>query len=239
MGRAFEYRKARKFKRWAAMSKSFTRIGKEIAIAVKSGGNNPESNVRLRIAIQNAKGANMPKATVDSSIKKASEKGSAEMAELTYEGYGPYGVAIVIDTATDNINRTVANIRSYFNKFNGSLGTSGSVTYMFETKAVFKIKNLDYNQDELELDLIDSGLEELELDVELNEYMIITNFNNYGTMYAALEAHGCELISSEIQRFPLNYKEITTAQEEAVEKLLERIEEDEDVQNVYHNYIIM
>jgi YebC/PmpR family DNA-binding regulatory protein len=235
MGRAFEYRKARKFKRWNAMSKTFTRIGKEIAMSVKAGGALPENNTRLRIAIQNAKGAQMPKANIESAIKKASDKDNQGFEEVTYEGYGPYGVAIVVDTATDNTNRTVANVRSYFNKYNGSFGSSGSVTFMFETKAMFRIKNMDYNVEELELELIDAGLEEVEHDVEANELVLISGFNEFGSMQQALEAKGFEIVSSEIQRFPTAYKEITPEQEEAVYKLIDRLEEDEDVNTVYHN----
>lgn len=217
------------------MSKTFTRIGKEIAMAVKAGGPNPDSNTRLRIAIQNGKGAQMPKTNIESAIKKATDKDNADFEELTYEGYGPYGVAIVVDTATDNSNRTVANVRSYFNKYNGSFGSSGSVTFMFETKALFKVKYSTQNIEELELELIDYGLEEIELDEENNEIVVITGFNDFGKMQSALEERSFEIVSSEIQRFPTSYKEVTEEQQEAVYKLIDKIEEDEDVNNVYHN----
>ncbi len=235
MGRAFEYRKATKFKRWNAMSKTFTRIGKQIAMAVKAGGPLPENNTRLRILVQNAKGAQMPKANIESAIKKAAEKDQGNFEEVTYEGYGPYGVAIVVDTATDNTNRTVANVRSYFNKYNGSFGSQGSVTFMFETKALFRITNKNYVIEDIELELIDAGLEEVDLDLETNELVIITDFNDFGKMQTALEALQCEIQSSDIQRFPTVYKEITAEQEEAVYKLIDKLEEDEDVNHVYHN----
>ena len=164
MGRAFEYRKERKFKRWGAMAKAFTRIGKEIAIAVKEGGPHAETNARLRQAIQNAKGANMPKDRVENAIKKASSKDTSNYEEVSYEGYAPHGVAVVIDTQTDNPTRTVANIRSYFNKLNGSLGNQGAVSYMFKKYALFKFALGNKNTEDLELELIDAGLTDLQVD---------------------------------------------------------------------------
>jgi len=236
MGRAFEFRKERKFKRWAAMAKTFTRIGREIAMSIKSGGSNPESNVRLRIAIQNAKGANMPKINVDNAIKKATEKGNAAYEEITYEGHAAFGVAIIVDCATDNTNRTVANLRTSFNKCGGELGTHNSVKFLFEPKSVFKVKNNNYVLEDLELALIDFGLEELELDI--NEIILISSFQNYGNMYNALEQLSTEIISSDIQRFATTYKTIKAEQEEQIMKLIERLDEDDDVVNIYHNYKI-
>lgn len=232
MGRAFEFRKARKFKRWAKMSKTFTKIGKEIAIAVKEGGPDPESNTRLRTAIQNAKAANMPKDNVERAIKKASSKDQAAFNEVNYEGYGPHGIAIFVETATDNTTRTVANVRSYFNKCNGSLGTSGSVEFLFERKCHFKIEKGDIDPEELELEMIDFGIEEL---FEEDEHiMIYGEFADFGNIQKGLDEKGIEIIESGYERIPLNTTEITEEQQEDIEKLLEKLEEDDDVQNVYH-----
>ena len=186
MGRAFEFRKARKLKRWSAMAKNFTRIGKEIVLAVKEGGPSIETNSKLRAVVQNGKSANMPKENIERAIKKASEKSSENFKEIIFEGYGPKGVAIIIETASDNNNRTVANIRSYFNKYNGSLGTAGSVEFMFERITSFKIKtNIDV--EELELDLIDFGVEEV-VKEELNDCIFLySTFENYGILQKELE----------------------------------------------------
>lgn len=232
MGRAFEFRKARKMKRWSKMSKTFTRIGKEIAMAVKEGGPEPENNIRLRNAIQNSKAANMPKDTVERAIKKASSKDQADYKEVNYEGYGPHGIAIFVETATDNTTRTVANIRSYFNKYNGSLGTSGSVEFLFERKCNFKIEKAEHDPEELELELIDFGIEELF--VEDDFIMIYGEFSEFGNIQRGLESLNIEVIESGYERLPLNTTEISEEQQEEVEKLLEKIEEDDDVLNVYH-----
>lgn len=235
MGRAFEYRKARKFARWNAMSKTFTKIGKEISMAVKAGGTDPNSNGRLRAAIQNARAANMPKANVESAIKKASDKDSGSYDEVIYEGYGPNGVAILVETATDNTTRTVANMRSIFNKGGGSLGTSGSLDFVFERKANFTIKNTGQNIEELELELIDSGLEEIEADEE--EIFIVTKFVDFGNMQKALEANNYEILSAEKVRSPLSTVEVTQEQREQIEKMIEKFEDDDDVQQVFTNMV--
>jgi len=233
MGRIFEKRKYKMFARYDRMAKAFTRIGKEIAIAVKQGGPNPEYNPRLRLAIQNAKGANMPKDRVDAAIKRASSKDEKDYQEITYEGYGPHGVAIVIETATDNPTRTVANIRMYFNKYNGSLGKTGSLDFLFERKGVFKIAKGDFNIEELELELIDHGLEDLAVDE--NEIYIYTAFSDFGAMSKALEEKKLHVISAEKQRIPNNYVDVPEPQQKEVLELIESLEQDEDVQQVYHN----
>ncbi len=233
MGRAFEFRKERKFKRWSKMAKQFTRIGKDIAMAVKEGGPDPETNSRLRAVIQNAKAVNMPKDNVERAIKKASSKDSGDdYKELIYEGYGPHGIAILVETATDNTNRTVANVRSYFTKHNGSLGTSGSVEFMFERKCHFKIAKTEQDLEELELELIDFGVEEV-FDEE-DGVMIYGPFEAFGAIQKALEEMGLEIISSGFERIPTTTKKLTEEQEAEVEKLLEKIEDDDDVQQVYH-----
>ena len=234
MGRAFEFRKERKFKRWAAMSKTFTRIGKEIAMSVKAGGPDPDSNARLRAIIQNAKTANMPKATVDAAIKRATDKDASNFDEVAYEGYGPFGVAILIETATDNTTRTVANIRSFFNKFSGTLGTQGSLDFVFERQGHFTIKNTGkINVEELEFELIDSGLAEIEADDE--EIFISTKFVDFGSMQKKLEEKGFEILSAEKVREALSHKEVTEEQRETINKLVEKFEEDDDVQQVFTN----
>lgn len=233
MGRIFEKRKHKMFARYDRMAKAFTRIGKEIAIAVKQGGPNPDNNPRLRLAIQNAKGANMPKDRVDAAIKRASSKDEKNYEELTYEGYGPNGVAIVIEAATDNPTRTVANIRMYFSKGEGSLGKTGSLDFLFERKGVFKIAKGNLNVEELELELIDSGLEDLAIDE--NEIYIYTAFTSFGAMAKALEERGITVISAELQRIPNSYVEVSEAQQENIIKLVESLEQDDDIQHVYHN----
>jgi YebC/PmpR family DNA-binding regulatory protein len=234
MGRAFEFRKARKFKRWAAMSKTFTRIGKDIAMSVKEGGPNPESNARLRAVIQNAKAANMPKDTVDRAIKKATEKDSGDFKESLFEGYAPHGIAILVETASDNNNRTVANIRSYFNKCNGALGTSGSVSFMFDHTCNFRIPKdgLPIDFEEMELELIDFNVEETFEDED--GILIYAPFESYGAIQKYLEEKNIEILSSGFEWIPQNTTEIKEEQMADVEKLLEKIEEDDDVQNVYH-----
>jgi YebC/PmpR family DNA-binding regulatory protein len=233
MGRAFEYRKERKMRRWGAMAKAFTRIGKDIAIAVKAGGGDPDTNARLRALINNAKAANMPKTTVDAAIKKATSKDTAGYEEITYEGYGAHGVAIVVDTATDNPTRTIANLRVIFNKNGGTIGTSGSVEYMFKKKAMFKFNKGDWNPEELELELIDGGLTELtEEDGIITAY---AEFNDFGNLAKALEAKGIEVMESGYDKTPDFFKELDDAGAEEVIKLIEKLEEDDDVQQVFHN----
>lgn len=234
MGRAFEFRKARKLKRWSAMAKTFTRIGKDISMAVKEGGPNPETNARLRAVIQNAKVANMPKDNVERAIKKASGADSTNYVEMTLEGYAPHGVAIFVECTTDNNNRTVANVRSYFNKCEGNLGTNGSLEFIFDRKAVFsfnKSDNLDI--DELEMELIDFGLEELELEDSI--ITVTTDFSDFSNMQKQLESMNIELQSSDLQRFPNTTKTLALEQAKQVLKLIDKLEEDEDVQNVFHN----
>lgn len=234
MGRAFEYRKARKLKRWGNMSRTFTKIGKEITIAVKAGGPDPDANSRLRVLIQNAKAANMPKENVERAIKKATSKDEANYKEVVYEGYAPYGIAIVVETATDNTTRTVANVRSYFNKAGGSLGTTGSLDFLFEHKCVFKIKEKEgVSLDDLELELIDFGVDEM--DADEGEVVIYGPFEEFNNIQKYLEENGFEITSAEFERIPNDTKEVTPEQREHIEKLIERFEDDEDVQNVFHN----
>lgn len=244
MGRAFEFRKERKLKRWSKMAKVFSRIGKDIVIAIKAGGPDPENNSRLRAVMQNAKAANVPKDLISRAIKKATDKDTSDYKEVTFEGYAPHGVAIFIEAATDNNQRTVANIRSYFNKCNGSLGTSGSVGYMFEHQCYFKIDKGDLDTEELELELIDHGAEEVfaEMPEEDNEddtpsIMIYGEFSNFGSLQAALEEMGIEINSSGFERIPNVTKKLSGDQVADVEKLLERIEDDDDVQNVFHTMV--
>ena len=233
MGRAFEYRKARKLKRWGNMSRTFTRIGKEITMAVKAGGPDPDMNPRLRVLMQNAKAANMPKDTVERAIKKATDKDAGDYKEIIYEGYGPHGIAIVVETATDNNQRTVANVRSYFNKHGGSLGTQGSLSFLFDHKSVFHVKPAaDTDQEELELNLMDF---EAELEPDEEEWVIYGAFDQFAALQKFLEENGLEIVSAEFERIPNDYKEVTPEQREAIEKLLEKFEDDEDVQNVFHN----
>ncbi len=215
------------------MSKAFTKIGKEITMAVKSGGGDPSTNSRLRAIIQNARAVNMPKVNVETAIKKASDKDAANYDEVIYEGYGNFGVAILIETATDNTTRTVANIRSVFNKFGGTLGTQGSLDFIFERKANFTVKNNGLNIEELELELIDAGLEEIEGDAE--EILIVCAFADFGAMQKAIEAKGLEILSAEKIRMPLSTKEVTEEQRESINKVVERFEEDDDVQQVFTN----
>ena len=234
MGRAFEFRKARKLKRWSTMAKTFTRIGKDIVVAVKAGGTNPESNSRLRAIIQNAKSANMPKDNILRAIKNASEKNTDNYKEIILEGYGPHGIAVIIDCTTDNNNRTVGNIRSYFNKCDGNLGTNGSVEFMFTKYSVFKIKNyIDRNN--LEFDLIDHGLEEIVNDDEKNEVVLYVNFDSFGQIQSELEKRDIEIISSGFERIPNNYKNLNEEQKKDLYKFLDMCENDDDVQKVYHN----
>ena len=233
MGRAFEFRRARKEKRWANMSKTFTKLGKEISVAVKSGGADPELNPRLRVIIQNAKAANMPKDNVENAIKKASAKDAASLEESNYEGYGPHGVAVWIETATDNPTRTVANIRSYFNKYGGQLGTSGSLEFIFDRKGVFTIPAAGVHRDELELTLIEHGEEDIvEQDDDIIAY---TSFHDFINMQRALEAAGIAVTTAELRRIPNTTVTLSDEQAEDLIKLLDRLDDDDDVQNVFHN----
>lgn len=232
MGRAFEFRKARKMKRWSAMSKAFTRIGKDIVMAVKEGGADPDGNSRLRAVIQNAKAVNMPKDNIERAIKRASDKNQGDYKEVVFEGYAPHGIAVLVETATDNNTRTVANIRSYFNECDGSLGTSGSVVFMFDHVCNFRINSGEMDMEELELELIDFGVEEIFQDED--GCMIYAPFESFGAIQNYLENNNLEILSSGFERIPQVTKVLTPEQVADVEKLLEKIEEDDDVQNVYH-----
>jgi len=233
MGRAFEFRKARKMKRWSKMAKTFTKIGKDIVIAVKEGGSDPETNARLRAVMQNAKTANMPKENVERAIKKAIDKDTSEYKEILFEGYGPYGIAILIETATDNNNRTVASMRNYFTHNGGNMGTSGSVEFMFEKNCHFSIPKGEIDLEELEFELIDYGAEDVFEDDE--NIMIYGSFENFGSLQKELENKEYEILSSGFERIPSNTTKLSEEQEAEVEKLLEKFEDDEDVQSVYHS----
>jgi len=233
MGRAFEFRKARKMKRWSKMAKTFTKIGKDIVIAVKEGGSDPETNARLRAVMQNAKTANMPKENVERAIKKATDKDTSEYKEILFEGYGPYGIAILIETATDNNNRTVASMRNYFTHNGGNMGTSGSVEFMFEKNCHFSIPKGELDLEELEFELIDHGAEDVFEEDE--NIMIYGSFENFGSLQKELENKEYEILSSGFERIPNNTTKLTKEQEVEIEKLLEKFEDDEDVQSVYHS----
>lgn len=234
MGRAFEYRKARKMKRWGNMARVFTKLGKEITIAAKEGGPDPDTNPRLRVLVQTAKKENMPKDNVERAIKKATDKDYSGYKEMNYEGYGPYGVAIFVETATDNTTRTVANVRSYFNRHGGSLGTTGSLEFLFEHKCIFHVaKKEGLDPEELELELIDFGVDELEVDED--EIILYGDFADNAQIQKALEDKGLEISSAEFVRIPNDSKAVTPEQREQLNKLIEKLEEDEDVQNVFTN----
>lgn len=237
MGRAFEFRKARKMKRWANMSKTFTKLGRQIAMSVKANGADPENNSALRMFIQNAKAANMPKDRIENAIKKASSKDEKDYEEVVYEGYAPHGIAIVVECATDNAVRTVASVRSAFTRAGGTLGTSGSLNFMFERKGVFKLKAEGLNVEELELELIDFGAEKIELheEGEGKEVVIYTAFSDFGMMQKGLESKKMEVLNAELQRIPLNTVELTDEQAEEISNLLEKFEDDDDVTSVFHN----
>jgi len=235
MGRAFELRKGRKMKRWSAMAKTFTRIGKDIVMAIKDGGGNPETNSRLRAVMQNAKAANMPKENVERAIKKASDKDTSNYKEVLFEGYAPHGIAVIVETATDNNNRTVANVRAIFNKSDGNFGTSGSVIFMFDHVCNFTVKKEDISIDleELELELIDFDVEEVFIDEE--GVIIYAPFEQFGAIQSFFEENNVEILSSGFERMPTTTSEISEEQQADVEKLLEKLEDDDDVQNVYHS----
>ena len=235
MGRAFEYRKASKMARWDKMAKSFSKIGKDIALAVKAGGPDPDSNPSLRRCIQNAKGANMPKDNVERAIKKASGADAEHYEEITYEGYGQGGVAFFVECTTNNPTRTVANVRAIFNKFDGSLGKNGELAFIFDRKGIFSIdKNLIKTEwDDFEMEMIDGGAEEVDGDHE--EVLVTTAFEDFGALSHKLEELGMEAKSAELERVPNNTKEVTEEQFKINMKMLDRFEDDDDVQNVYHN----
>ncbi|MBQ9638108.1 MAG: YebC/PmpR family DNA-binding transcriptional regulator [Bacteroidales bacterium] len=234
MGRAFEYRKARKLKRWGNMARTFTRIGKEIEIAVKAGGPDPDNNVRLRLLMQTAKTENMPKDNVERAVKRAVSKDTSEYREVVYDGKGPHGIAIVVETATDNPTRTVANLRAAFVRGKGELGTMGMNDFLFERKCSFVVAWKEgTDMDELELELIDCDIDEVFRDED--EIMIYADFKNYGSIQKYLEEHNFEIKSFKFERIPLTLRELTSEQQEDVNALLERLENDEDVVNVFHN----
>lgn len=235
MGRAFEYRKASKMARWDKMAKTFSKIGKDIALAVKAGGPDPDSNPALKRCIQNAKGANMPKDNVERAIKKASGADAENYEEITYEGYGQGGVAFFVECTTNNPTRTVANVRAIFNKFDGSLGKNGELAFIFDRKGIFTIDlaQIKMDWDDFEMEMIDGGAEDVEKDEE--EVMITTAFEDFGSLSHKLEELGIEAKSAELQRIPNNTKGMSEEQFKANMKMLERFEEDDDVQNVFHN----
>ncbi len=233
MGRVFEKRKHKMFARFDKMAKTFTKIGKEIAIAVKQGGPDPNNNPRLRQAIQNGRGANMPKDRLENAIKRASSKEAGSFDEVVYEGYGPHGVGLVIETATDNPTRTVANVRMHFSRGNGVLGKTGSLDFMFDRKGVFRIAKENVNPEDLELELIDHGLDNLEVDEE--EILIYTTFTDFGKMQKALEEKNITVKKASLERIPNTFVELTEQQQDEVLKLVDTFEEDDDVQAVYHN----
>ena len=232
MGRAFEYRKARKMKRWGHMARVFTKLGKEIEIAVKAAGPDPSANTRLRLLIQNAKAENMPKENVERAIKRATEKDAADYKEVVYEGYGAHGLAFLVETATDNTNRTVANVRMHFNKCGGTLGNSGSVAFMFEHKCVFKFRAEGVDPEELELEMIDLGVDEFY--PEEDGITVYAAYENFGAIQKWLDDNNYEIVSGEGVYIPTDTKELDAEGREAIEKLVERLEEDDDVTNVYH-----
>jgi len=216
------------------MSRTFTRIGKEISICVKASGPDPDANPRLRVLIQNAKTANMPKDNVERAIKKAVSKDFGDYKDMVYEGYGPFGIAILVETSTDNTTRTVANVRSYFNRNGGTLGTTGSLSFIFDRKSVFKVVPKEgVDVEELELEMIDFGAEEIELDE--NEMIIYGQPEDFSRIQNYLEDNGFEILSAEFERFPNETKEVTPEQRELLDKLLDKLEDDEDVSNVYTN----
>lgn len=234
MGRAFEYRKERKFKRWGNMARTFTRLGKEITMAAKAGGSDPDNNPKLRLLMQTARSENMPKDNVERAIKRATEKDTSDYKEIVYEGYAPHGIALVIETATDNHQRTVANIRSYFNKCGGSLGTSGMLDFMFDRKCVFTVAEKEgIDLEELELELIDYGVDEVF--AEEGTIVIYAGFQNFGDVQKYLENAQFEIQKFQFERLPKEVKTLTDEQRADVDKLIEKIEEDEDVTNVFHN----
>ena len=233
MGRAFEFRKERKMKRWAAMSKIFSRLNKDIIIAIKDGGNaDPETNSTLRAVLQNCRAANMPKDNIARAIKKATDKDTSNYKEVTFEGYGPHGIAVFVETATDNNNRTVASIRSDFAHNGGNLGTSGNVEFLFNRVCFFNVNGAEQDPEELELELIDYGAEEIEIDAEM--IIITAPFGSFGGLQKKIEEMDLEIEESGFDRVPATTSELNEEQTQEVEKLIEKLEENEDVQNVFH-----
>ncbi|MDI1356542.1 MAG: YebC/PmpR family DNA-binding transcriptional regulator [bacterium] len=235
MGRIFQTRKATMFKRYAKMAKAFTKIGREIVMAVKLGGPNPDSNPRLRMVIQNAKAVNMPKVNVESAIKRATEKDSTNYDEVIYEGYAPHGVPVLVECTTNNPTRTVASVRMYFSRANGALSTNGSVSFMFDHVVLFKIDAGSLNKDELELELIDFGLEDITFDEDHKQYIIQTQFSDYGKMQHALEERHINVIETSKVYAPTTTKELSADHEAEVMAMIEKMEEDDDIEAVYHN----
>ncbi|MEE1414307.1 MAG: YebC/PmpR family DNA-binding transcriptional regulator [Prevotellamassilia sp.] len=237
MGRAFEYRKATKMKRWGHMARTFTKLGKQIAVAVKAGGPEPENNPTLRAIIATCKRENMPKDNIERAIKNACGKDQSDYKTMTYEGYGPHGVAIFVDTLTDNATRTVGDVRSVFNKFNGNLGTMGSLAYLFDHKAVFTIKKKDgVDMDELILDLIDYGVEdEFDEDEEEGSVTIYGDPKCFAQIQKHLEENGFEVLAAEFTYIPNDLKDVTPEERESIDKMVERLEDFDDVQTVYTN----
>lgn len=235
MGRIFETRKATMFKRYAKMAKQFTKIGREISMAVKQGGPHPDLNPKLRACIANAKAVNMPKVNVDSAIKRASEKDTSNFEEIIYEGYGPYGVPVLVECATDNPTRTVANLRVYFNRSNGALGTNGSVSFMFERKGLFKMDGTGLDRDNVEMELIDFGAEELTWDDETNELIVQVAFNDFGLMQNGLEEKKYNVTETIKTFIPTTTKELSEEEEVEFKKMIDKMEDDDDIMSVYHN----
>jgi YebC/PmpR family DNA-binding regulatory protein len=234
MGRAFEFRKARKMKRWSNMARVFTRLGKDIEIAVKSGGPDPALNARLRLLIQTARSENMPKENIERAVKRAVSKDSTDYKEMVYEGYGPHGIGIVVETATDNPTRTVANVRTCFNKYGGSFGTMGMLDFMFDRKCTFKVTVKEgLNVEDLELELIDFGVDEVFIDE--GELLIYASFQYFGPIQKYLEENEFEIKTFAFERIPNDTKSLNPDQQAEVEKLIEKLEEDDDVTNVFHN----
>jgi YebC/PmpR family DNA-binding regulatory protein len=233
MGRAFEYRRAAKEKRWGKMSRVFPKLAKAITFAAKTGGANPDLNPLLRMAIQNAKSENMPKDNIDAAIKRAAGRDLKELEEVVYEGYGPHGIAVIVECTTDNIMRTVANLRSYLTRSGGSLGKSGSVDYLFTRRGVFNIDPTGQDVESLELELIDFGLEEMIVE-EDGECILLTPYEQFGDMQKELEARGIAVNNASLQRFPNAYTAVTEEQAADMQKLMDKLEDDEDVQAVYH-----
>ena len=237
MGRIFEKRKARMFARWSKTSKAFTKLGKELAIAVKMSGTDPASNPRLRMAMQTAKSLNMPKDRIQNAIERAASKDDADLAEITYEGYGPHGIAIFVECTSNNPTRTVANVRNYLTRNGGNLATDGALTFLFSRQGIFRIKSpTDIDPDDLQLELIDSGLEEM-FETEDGDLLIYTSFEDFGTMQKALEDRHIEVVNAGLQRNPINTAELSPEHEKEVLKIVYLLEEDEDVQHVYHNML--
>ena len=233
MGRAFEYRRAAKEKRWDKMSKVFPKLSKAITLAAKEGGTDPEMNFKLRAAIQNAKSENMPKDNIDSAIKRANDKELRDFKEMTFEGKGPHGVLVIVETASDNVTRTTANVKSYFNKSEGSLVTPGSLDFMFNRKSVFYLNKENINPDDLELEMIDYGLEEIDISDE--DIIIYGDYSSYGNINKGLSKLEIKPIKSLLKRIPTNPLEFSDDKLDDIEKMLDKLEDDDDVQQVFTN----